>query len=65
MPSFTIYVAYYCVVTNGLTSFFQIDVLQGDTFFDMVEQSDVDIVKSNLDIENNSSSGNYKTLISL
>ncbi|XP_074502737.1 neuronal PAS domain-containing protein 4-like isoform X1 [Sebastes fasciatus] len=33
-----------------------IDVLQGDTFYDMVERSDVDIVKSNLDIKNNSSS---------
>ncbi|XP_040906270.1 neuronal PAS domain-containing protein 4-like [Toxotes jaculatrix] len=33
-----------------------IDVLQGDTFYDMVERSDVDTVKSNLDIENNSSS---------
>ncbi|KAF1375943.1 hypothetical protein PFLUV_G00225440 [Perca fluviatilis] len=33
-----------------------IDVLQGDTFYDMVECSDIDIVKSNLDIKNNSSS---------
>ncbi|XP_038592756.1 neuronal PAS domain-containing protein 4-like [Micropterus salmoides] len=33
-----------------------IDVLQGDSFYDMVERSDIDIVKSNLDIENNSSS---------
>nr|XP_020452535.1 neuronal PAS domain-containing protein 4-like [Monopterus albus] len=33
-----------------------IDVLQGDTFYDMVEHSDIDIVKSNLDTENNSSS---------
>ncbi|XP_032397252.1 neuronal PAS domain-containing protein 4-like isoform X1 [Etheostoma spectabile] len=33
-----------------------IDVLQGDTFYDMVERSDIDIVKSNLDIKKNSSS---------
>ncbi|KAM9345450.1 neuronal PAS domain-containing protein 4-like [Symphorus nematophorus] len=33
-----------------------IDVLQGDTFYDMVESSDTAIVKSNLDPENNSSS---------
>ncbi|XP_022599540.1 neuronal PAS domain-containing protein 4-like [Seriola dumerili] len=33
-----------------------IDVLQGDTLYDMVERSDVDTVKSNLDIESNSSS---------
>ncbi|XP_069546156.1 neuronal PAS domain-containing protein 4-like [Brachyistius frenatus] len=33
-----------------------VDVLQGDTLYDMVERSDVDTVKSNLDIENNSSS---------
>ncbi|XP_023267419.1 neuronal PAS domain-containing protein 4-like [Seriola lalandi dorsalis] len=33
-----------------------IDVLQGDTFYDMVERSDVDTVKSNLDIESNLSS---------
>ncbi|XP_023135224.3 neuronal PAS domain-containing protein 4-like [Amphiprion ocellaris] len=33
-----------------------VDVLQGDTLGDMVERSDVDIVKSNLDFENNSSS---------
>ncbi|KAM3606049.1 uncharacterized protein V6R79_009869 [Siganus canaliculatus] len=33
-----------------------VDVLQGDSFFDMVESSDVTVVKSNLDIENNSSS---------
>ncbi|CAK6951792.1 neuronal PAS domain-containing protein 4-like [Scomber scombrus] len=32
-----------------------VDVLQGDTFYDMVERSDIDILKSNLDIENNSS----------
>ena len=36
----------------------QIDVLQGDTFYDMVEPSDVDDVKSNLDMKNNSSTGN-------
>lgn len=35
-------------------------MLQGDSFYDMVERSDIDIVKSNLDIENNSSSGNFK-----
>lgn len=32
-------------------------MLQGDTIYDMVEHSDVDIVKSNLDLENNSMSG--------
>uniref|UniRef100_UPI0037E9A14F neuronal PAS domain-containing protein 4-like n=1 Tax=Semicossyphus pulcher TaxID=241346 RepID=UPI0037E9A14F len=36
--------------------FSMLDVLQGDSFYDMVERSDVDVVKSNLDIENNSSS---------
>ncbi|KAI3363048.1 hypothetical protein L3Q82_011708 [Scortum barcoo] len=36
--------------------FAMVDVLQGDTFYDMVERSDIDIVKSNLDIKNNSSS---------
>lgn len=35
-------------------------MLQGDTFYDMVERSDVAIVKSHLDTENNSSSGNFK-----
>lgn len=33
-------------------------MLQGDTFYDMVERSDVEVVKANMDIENNSSSGN-------
>ncbi|KAM8860225.1 neuronal PAS domain-containing protein 4-like [Spinachia spinachia] len=33
-----------------------IDVLQGDTFYDMVESSDMDVVKTNLDIEHNSPS---------
>ncbi|XP_054456505.1 neuronal PAS domain-containing protein 4-like [Anoplopoma fimbria] len=33
-----------------------IDVLQGDTFYDMVERSDIDILKSNLDFEHNSPS---------
>ncbi|XP_037322344.2 neuronal PAS domain-containing protein 4-like isoform X2 [Pungitius pungitius] len=33
-----------------------IDVLQGDTFYDMVERSDIDVVKTNLDIEHNSPS---------
>ncbi|XP_076598371.1 neuronal PAS domain-containing protein 4-like [Chaetodon auriga] len=33
-----------------------VDVLQGDTFYDMVESSDIPIVKSNLDIENESTS---------
>ncbi|XP_056292185.1 neuronal PAS domain-containing protein 4-like [Pseudoliparis swirei] len=33
-----------------------IDVLQGDTFYDMVERSDINIVKSNLDIDHNSPS---------
>uniref|UniRef100_A0A3P8UBP2 PAS domain-containing protein n=1 Tax=Amphiprion percula TaxID=161767 RepID=A0A3P8UBP2_AMPPE len=37
-----------------------VDVLQGDTLGDMVERSDVDIVKSNLDFENNSSSGSFQ-----
>ncbi|XP_071392050.1 neuronal PAS domain-containing protein 4-like [Centroberyx affinis] len=32
-----------------------VDVLQGDTFYDLVERSDIDIVKSNLKIDNNSS----------
>ncbi|XP_044070780.1 neuronal PAS domain-containing protein 4-like isoform X2 [Siniperca chuatsi] len=36
-----------------------VDVLQGDSFYDMVERSDVDIVKSNLDIENNSSERSF------
>ncbi|KAM3863017.1 neuronal PAS domain-containing protein 4-like [Diretmus argenteus] len=31
-----------------------VDVLQGDTVYDMVDHSDVDIVKSNLDINTNS-----------
>lgn len=35
-------------------------MLQGDTIFDMVESSDVDVVKSNLDTENNSSSGDLR-----
>lgn len=29
---------------------FQIDVLQGDTFCDMVESADADVVKANLDL---------------
>ncbi|XP_034407394.1 neuronal PAS domain-containing protein 4-like [Cyclopterus lumpus] len=33
-----------------------IDVLQGDTLYDMVEHSDIGIVKSNLDIDHNSPS---------
>ncbi|KAK2824070.1 hypothetical protein Q5P01_021245 [Channa striata] len=33
-----------------------VDVLQGDTFFDMVERSDVETVKSSLDVESNLSS---------
>ncbi|XP_041646179.1 neuronal PAS domain-containing protein 4-like [Cheilinus undulatus] len=35
--------------------FSMLDVLQGDTFYDMVECSDVDAVKLNLDTEHNSS----------
>jgi len=35
-------------------------VLQGDTFYDMVERSDINIVKSNLDIDHNSPSGKFK-----
>lgn len=34
---------------------FQVDVLQGETLYDMVESSDAAVVKSNLDTENNSS----------
>uniref|UniRef100_A0A3P8W702 Neuronal PAS domain-containing protein 4-like n=1 Tax=Cynoglossus semilaevis TaxID=244447 RepID=A0A3P8W702_CYNSE len=33
-----------------------IDVLQGDTVYDMIERQDVDMVRSNLDINNNSPS---------
>uniref|UniRef100_G3NJB8 Neuronal PAS domain protein 4 n=1 Tax=Gasterosteus aculeatus TaxID=69293 RepID=G3NJB8_GASAC len=33
-----------------------IDVLQGDTFYDMVERSDIDVVKTHLEIEHNSPS---------
>lgn len=43
---------------NPLASF-QIDVLQGDTFCDLVESSDVDLVKANLDFQN-SASGEWK-----
>ncbi|XP_010787785.1 neuronal PAS domain-containing protein 4-like isoform X1 [Notothenia coriiceps] len=35
--------------------FSMIDVLQGDTLYDMVESSDIHVVKSNLDIDSNSS----------
>ncbi|CAJ1067419.1 neuronal PAS domain-containing protein 4-like [Xyrichtys novacula] len=35
--------------------FSMLDVLQGDTFYDMVERSDVETVKSHLDSENSSS----------
>lgn len=44
---------------KNLFNFLQVDVLQGDTFYDMVERSDIDIVKSNLDSENKSSPGNF------
>ncbi|KAM7385849.1 hypothetical protein PAMP_001904 [Pampus punctatissimus] len=47
-----VYVSENVVEYLGLS---MVDVLQGDTFYDMVERSDVDIVKSNLDIENISS----------
>lgn len=33
-------------------------MLQGDTVYDMIERQDVDMVRSNLDINNNSPSGN-------
>lgn len=46
-------------VSNQRFSFFQIDVLQGDTFYDMVERSDIDVVKTHLEIEHNSPSGNF------
>ncbi|XP_024863405.1 neuronal PAS domain-containing protein 4-like isoform X2 [Kryptolebias marmoratus] len=32
-----------------------VDVLQGDTLYDLVERSDLDVVRTNLDFENNSS----------
>lgn len=35
-------------------------MLQGDTIFDIVESSDIDVVKSSLDTENNSSSGDLR-----
>lgn len=55
-------VTFSCVASTNL-SFFQADVLQGDTLYDMVESSDVAVVKSNLDTENNSSSGNLIHII--
>uniref|UniRef100_A0A672J763 Neuronal PAS domain-containing protein 4-like n=1 Tax=Salarias fasciatus TaxID=181472 RepID=A0A672J763_SALFA len=36
--------------------FSMVDVLQGDSFYDMVERPDVDVVKSNLDMDHSSSS---------
>ncbi|KAK2922079.1 hypothetical protein Q8A73_001564 [Channa argus] len=41
---------------NEYLGILMVDVLQGDTFYDMVEPSDVNIVKSNLDVESSSSS---------
>uniref|UniRef100_A0A8C5GM24 Neuronal PAS domain-containing protein 4-like n=1 Tax=Gouania willdenowi TaxID=441366 RepID=A0A8C5GM24_GOUWI len=38
------------------TGISMVDVLQGETIYDMVEQSDVEIVKSNLDMEKDKSS---------
>lgn len=35
-------------------------MLQGDTVYDMVERADVAVVNSNLDTENDSSSGDFK-----
>lgn len=43
----------------NLLGIFQIDVLQGDTFCDLIESSDVDLVKANLDFHN-SASGEWK-----
>ncbi|XP_070772712.1 neuronal PAS domain-containing protein 4-like [Enoplosus armatus] len=40
-----------------------VDVLQGDSFYDMVERSDIDVVKSNLDIENNSTTSSERSFI--
>lgn len=40
--------------------FSQLDVLQGDTIYDMVERSDVDAVQAHLDVGSSSSSGNLK-----
>lgn len=51
------------LMLKTIMSFFQLDVLQGDTVYDMVERSDIDIVKSNLDIENHSSSGNFENFL--
>ena len=34
------------------------DVLQGDTVYDMIERSDVDTVMAQLESDNNSSTGN-------
>lgn len=51
------------LMLKTIMSFFQLDVLQGDTVYDMVERSDIDIVKSNLDIENDSSSGNFENFL--
>lgn len=41
-------------------SFLQVDVLQGDSVFDMVESADVALVRSSLDTENDPSSGDFK-----
>ncbi|XP_068184033.1 neuronal PAS domain-containing protein 4-like [Antennarius striatus] len=48
-----VYVSENIVEYLGLS---MVDVLQGDTFYDMVESSDIAIVQSNLDIENKTSS---------
>ncbi|KAM7409050.1 hypothetical protein PAMA_002659 [Pampus argenteus] len=47
-----VYVSENVVEYLGLS---MVDVLQGDTVYDMLERSDIDIVKSNLDTENISS----------
>lgn len=40
--------------------FFQIDVLQGDTFCDMVDSSDADVVKANMDLRSSSSGERWR-----
>ncbi|XP_034040921.1 neuronal PAS domain-containing protein 4-like [Thalassophryne amazonica] len=41
---------------SDYTGISMVNVLQGDTLYDMVERSDIEIVKSHLDIKNNPSS---------
>lgn len=40
-------------------------MLQGDSLYDMVERSDLAVVKSNLDLQSSASSGNSMSKISL